>query len=34
MVRKRVDLNEARHLLEAAGGFVRPVVGDPPTVRE
>ena len=33
MARKRVDLNEARRMLEAAGGFVRPVVGDPPTVR-
>ena len=33
MVRKLVDLNEARRLLEAAGGLVRPVVGDPPTVR-
>ena len=33
MVRKRVDLNEARRLLEGAGGFVRPVVGEPPTVR-
>jgi N-acetylmuramic acid 6-phosphate etherase len=33
MVRKRVDLNEARRMLEAAGGFVRPVVGEPPTVR-
>ena len=33
MVRKRVDLNEARRLLEAAGGFIRPVIGDPPAVR-
>src|ERR1700752_3948431 len=33
MVRKRVDLVEARRMLEAAGGFVRPVVGDPPAVR-
>lgn len=33
MVRKRVDLNEARRMLEAAGGFVRPVAGEPPTVR-
>ncbi|MGE5801436.1 MAG: N-acetylmuramic acid 6-phosphate etherase [Gemmatimonadota bacterium] len=33
MVRKRVDLTEARRMLEAAGGFVRPVVGEPPTVR-
>lgn len=33
MVRKRVDAAEARRLLEAAGGFVRPVVGDPPPVR-
>jgi N-acetylmuramic acid 6-phosphate etherase len=33
MVRKRVDLNEARRMLEGTGGFVRPVVGDPPAVR-
>ena len=33
MVRKRVDLNEARRLLDAAGGFIRPVIGDPPAVR-
>jgi N-acetylmuramic acid 6-phosphate etherase len=33
MVRKRVDLNEARRMLEGAGGFIRPVVGDPPAVR-
>jgi N-acetylmuramic acid 6-phosphate etherase len=33
MVRKRVDLAEGRHLLEAAGNFVRPVIGDPPAVR-
>ena len=32
MARRKVDANEARHLLEAAGGFVRPVVGDPPAV--
>lgn len=33
MVRKRVDLSEAKRLLETAGGFVRPVVGDPPAVK-
>jgi N-acetylmuramic acid 6-phosphate etherase len=33
MVRKKVDAAGARRLLEAAGGFVRPVVGDPPPVR-
>lgn len=33
MVRKRVDLNEAKRMLESAGGFIRPVVGDPPAVR-
>lgn len=33
MVRKRVDAAEARRLLEAAAGFVRPVVGDPPAVK-
>jgi len=32
MIRKRVDAVEARRLLAAAGGFVRPVVGDPPRV--
>ncbi len=32
MVGRKVDAAEARALLEAAGGFVRPVVGDPPTV--
>jgi N-acetylmuramic acid 6-phosphate etherase len=33
MVRKRVDLSEAKRMLETAGGFVRPVVGDPPAVK-
>jgi len=33
MVRRKVDANEARKLLEAAGGFVRPVAGDPPAVQ-
>jgi len=33
MVRKRADKAEAKRLLEAAGGFVRPVIGDPPTVK-
>ncbi|HEV8511481.1 MAG TPA: N-acetylmuramic acid 6-phosphate etherase [Gemmatimonadales bacterium] len=32
MVRRGVDAAEARRLLEAAGGFVRPVTGDPPRV--
>src|SRR3989442_1701429 len=32
MVRRAVDAAEARRLLDAAGGFVRPVVGDPPPV--
>ena len=32
MARRKVDAAEARRLLEAAGGFVRPVVGDPPVV--
>lgn len=32
MARRKVDAAEARRLLEAAGGFVRPVVGDPPAV--
>ena len=32
MVRRGVDAAEARRLLDAAGGFVRPVVGDPPPV--
>jgi len=32
MARRKVDVAEARRLLEAAGGFVRPVVGDPPQV--
>ena len=30
MVRKGVDAGQAKQLLEKAGGFVRPVVGDPP----
>ena len=34
MVRRRVDAAEGRRLLDAAGGFVRPVVGDPPPVTE
>jgi len=33
MVRRGVEPEEAGRLLEAAGGFVRPVVGDPPAVR-
>jgi N-acetylmuramic acid 6-phosphate etherase len=32
MVRRGVEAAEARRLLEAAAGFVRPVVGDPPAV--
>jgi len=32
MARRKVDADEARKLLESAGGFVRPVVGDPPAV--
>jgi len=32
MVGRKVDAAEARALLEAAGGLVRPVVGDPPVV--
>jgi len=32
MARRKVDANEARKLLDAAGGFVRPVAGDPPVV--
>lgn len=32
MVRRKVDAATARRLLDAAGGFVRPVVGDPPAV--
>ena len=32
MVRRRVEVAEARRLLEEAAGFVRPVVGDPPAV--
>jgi hypothetical protein len=33
MIRRNVDIAEARRLLEAAGGFVRPVAGDPPSVK-
>ena len=33
MVRKRADKNEAKKMLEGAGGFVRPVIGDPPPVK-
>jgi len=33
MVRKRADKNEAKRMLEGAGGFVRPVIGDPPVVK-
>jgi N-acetylmuramic acid 6-phosphate etherase len=32
MARRHVDAAEARRLLEAADGFIRPVVGDPPPV--
>jgi len=32
MAKRKVDAAEARRLLEAADGFVRPVVGDPPPV--
>src|SRR3989441_9298900 len=32
MARRKVEANEARKLLDAAGGFVRPVAGDPPAV--
>src|SRR5881397_2123301 len=32
MARRKVDASEARKLLDAAGGFVRPVAGDPPAV--
>jgi len=32
MLRKDVDAKQARTLLDAAGGFVRPVAGDPPRV--
>ena len=32
MLRKSVDAKQARKLLDAAGGFVRPVAGDPPRV--
>jgi N-acetylmuramic acid 6-phosphate etherase len=34
MVRRGVDAAEARKLLDAANGFVRPVVGDPPAVQK
>jgi N-acetylmuramic acid 6-phosphate etherase len=34
MVRRRVEVAEARRLLEEAAGFVRPVVGDPPPVAQ
>ena len=34
MARRGVGAAEARRLLEAAGGFVRPVVGDPPAVKK
>lgn len=33
MIRRKVDVAEARRLLETAGGFVRPVAGDPPSVK-
>jgi N-acetylmuramic acid 6-phosphate etherase len=33
MVRRGVDQGEARRLLDAAGGFVRPAAGDPPPVQ-
>mgnify|MGYP001310869263 CR=1 FL=1 len=33
MVRKRADKNEAKRMLGGAGGFVRPVIGDPPAVK-
>lgn len=33
MVRKSVDVAEAKRLLEHANGFVRPVAGDPPPVQ-
>jgi N-acetylmuramic acid 6-phosphate etherase len=32
MARRKVDAAEGQRLLEAAGGFVRAVVGDPPAV--
>lgn len=32
MVRRNIGVDDARKLLTAAGGFVRPVVGDPPQV--
>lgn len=34
MARRDVSAAEARRLLDAAGGFVRPVVGDPPAVKQ
>jgi len=33
MLKTRVDVETARKQLEKAGGFVRPVVGDPPAVK-
>ena len=33
MARRGVDQREAQRLLDQAGGFVRPVVGDPPAVQ-
>ncbi len=33
MLKTRVDAETARKQLEKAGGFVRPVVGDPPAVQ-
>jgi N-acetylmuramic acid 6-phosphate etherase len=33
MVRRGVDQDEGRRLLDAAGGFVRPAAGDPPPVQ-
>ncbi|HJS43605.1 MAG TPA: N-acetylmuramic acid 6-phosphate etherase [Gemmatimonadales bacterium] len=33
MARRRVSAAEARQLLDAANGFVRPVVGDPPAIK-
>ena len=32
MVRRKIGADAARKLLNEAGGFVRPVVGDPPAV--
>ncbi len=34
MARRGVSAAEARRLLQAAGGFVRPVAGDPPAVQQ